>query len=830
MALLVLCGCTPTHLESGRYACEPGLPDQCPGAWRCGLEGYCHQLGNTTVAWRCETSADCEGGFSCGLSKSGEFRECHDPSAPRAYDCLTDEDCVGGWRCGPEEVCLDPSTDALGDLVLAAVGSGRQINSLGSRSPVSQFSVSPFFTEGRARGRGNLAFVQDGHVRAMSVEAAAGLTATYDLGTDLPVALIAHGARGTISGGVPDERERVSMLWPDGGLTTFRFESGGSITRDDNVGNPVPPFDMFGQGSGGPGLTPVVYAVAARPGNFFGRIEGEFVDWFNLWTEEFDDFATVPNNRIRSITGLRFRDWLECVYMVDERGLWASQKGFTTPTNEIIKSWNFEPVDLDQFKHSNCPASQGPKITSAIGLSDRWLGITAQVPGGRVQVSLLDAARSWLSPGPVGAETFCASEFNRPCDADDRLPMDVAWGPCPACPADTQFRSMALVEGPPNGTPFLEVTCAQPNVPAAVFRLSAGPTASQCQRELITGPSSYFSASSTQPARPVPGAVGWSGSSGELWFGADSHSLASVTFDRAPDGVVRSGPGGDDYFVFTEELIGRPLAGLGLSSNHAGQYSAPVAHAPTVVVSGTQLVDITGGAAASSNRTIGYVSALALGAPVSAALTKTQAETLAVLAAGTTLYAGEVSQALANTGPAAALLPKLSTLEPIKALAFPAQQPAGSGPLVSGYAVAGSSVLRVVADTLLRWRTEAVVLPSTLLPLAVWFQGEKARVGFHDGSVFSLPSRVRISQPLPGGDAVDFAQACGQQLALAPGGLFRLESEGTGPVGQWHRLELPPEVSGLDFTEGRVHGLGPDVFVFTRTGEAARLTFDTCPE
>lgn len=99
-----------------------------------------------------------------------------------------------------------------------------------------------------------------------------------------------------------------------------------------------------------------------------------------------------------------------------------------------------------------------------------------------------------------------------------------------------------------------------------------------------------------------------------------------------------------------------------------------------------------------------------------------------------------------------------------------------------------------------------------------------------DGSVFSLPSRVRISSPLPGGDAVDFAQTCGQQLALAANGLFRLEADASGPVGQWRQLALPAEVAGLDFTEGRVHALGNDVFVFTRTGEAARVTFDTCPE
>ena len=82
---------------------------------------------------------------------------------------------------------------------------------------------------------------------------------------------------------------------------------------------------------------------------------------------------------------------------------------------------------------------------------------------------------------------------------------------------------------------------------------------------------------------------------------------------------------------------------------------------------------------------------------------------------------------------------------------------------------------------------------------------------------------------LYGIEAVDFAQTCGQQLALAPDGLFRLESDTAAPIGHWVRIPLPSEVARLDFTDGRVHGLGNEVFVFTRTGEAARLTFDSCP-
>jgi hypothetical protein len=111
---VALGACTPTWLESGRYACTRGAENQCPGAWRCGLEAYCHQLGDTMTAWRCETNDDCEGGFVCGVSKSREFRECHNPAAPQDWPCELPADCVGGWTCGltsggDARQCHDPS-------------------------------------------------------------------------------------------------------------------------------------------------------------------------------------------------------------------------------------------------------------------------------------------------------------------------------------------------------------------------------------------------------------------------------------------------------------------------------------------------------------------------------------------------------------------------------------------------------------------------------------------------------------------------------------------------------------------------------------------------
>lgn len=863
LSLTALAACAPAYLESGRYACEPGEPAQCPGAWRCGLEGYCHRLGDTTVAWRCATNDDCENHFTCGLSASGDARqchdplkpkawpcetngdcvadwscglaaggdrrECHDPANPRAWTCVTDDDCLGGWRCASERVCVDPSADALGRLVLAGLDAGVQLNSLGSKSPIRMLSVSQFFSTAPARDRGNLAYVQDGHLRAMSLNAIDGWGASYDLGTQMPVALIAHGARGEdLASGVPDERERVSALWPDGGMTTYSFEDGGLFGTRDH-GNNSEAYDLFGQGVSVSGLEPSMFAVATQPGLQYARVRGEWSFGQDLFTIQGADFYMVPNNRIRSIAGARHAPWLECVYVVDERGLWVSQTGGTTPGGVTVQSYYFEPVSLGGFTHSQC-VGQGPKVTSVRTLDDRWLAVTAQEPTGPVQVAMLDAARTLNARGTANSPVYCGTATGAACDLDDRVQIDVAFGPCAACPAGSTFLGMSAVVTSESTTPGLEVVCGQAGSPGAVFHLSGGTAGvSTCTRRLITGGSSYFTAPSPQASLPVSSVVAWGGAAGQLWLGATSTTMASVAFDRAPTGMARRSSAPDDFFAFTAQLVGTPSPVVGLASRHWTAPSAAVTNAPSLVILGEQLLDLTGTTGSSPGRTLGYIPSGGLAAPVSASLTATALGShLVVVSAGATLYAGDVEQVIASSGPIVSLTQRLSTVEPIIALAFPKEH-AASGPYLAGYAIVGSNLVRLVADTLTRWRTEAVPLPPNLAPRSTWFQGTKGRVGLYDGAVLSLPSKVPIATALPGGEAVDFAQTCGQQLALAPDGLFRLESDTAAPIGHWVRIPLPSEVARLDFTDGRVHGLGNEVFVFTRTGEAARLTFDSCP-
>ncbi|MBE2248522.1 MAG: hypothetical protein IAE78_03160, partial [Myxococcus sp.] len=116
VAVAALSSCQADKVPPGRYACDPAGnrevgSAQCPGQSRCGLEGYCHQVGEP-ARWRCVTAADCELEWQCGVGVDGVSRECHDPDAPEDFRCATSADCSGGWTCGLDGArlrrCHDP--------------------------------------------------------------------------------------------------------------------------------------------------------------------------------------------------------------------------------------------------------------------------------------------------------------------------------------------------------------------------------------------------------------------------------------------------------------------------------------------------------------------------------------------------------------------------------------------------------------------------------------------------------------------------------------------------------------------------------------------------
>ena len=78
-----------------------------------------------------------------------------------------------------------------------------------------------------------------------------------------------------------------------------------------------------------------------------------------------------------------------------------------------------------------------------------------------------------------------------------------------------------------------------------------------------------------------------------------------------------------------------------------------------------------------------------------------------------------------------------------------APTPPDSGVFLDGYAIAQARLFHVTAETPLRWISSEVEINLRGEPQAVWLDQGRGRVGFADGRVFSLPSRVLVAPQLP---------------------------------------------------------------------------------
>lgn len=139
LAALVLAGCGLDFSTPRAYRCS--TDEECRGGWRCLGDAYCHDP-DVGVATPCGADGDCAGGWRCLGDKvchdpavgvttpcqatadcAGAWRcadgQCRDPEVGVTVTCLTSADCLGGWYCGREKVCRDPSKpgpfDCLGD-------------------------------------------------------------------------------------------------------------------------------------------------------------------------------------------------------------------------------------------------------------------------------------------------------------------------------------------------------------------------------------------------------------------------------------------------------------------------------------------------------------------------------------------------------------------------------------------------------------------------------------------------------------------------------------------------------------------------------------------
>ncbi|HZN92411.1 MAG TPA: hypothetical protein VFB81_06880 [Myxococcales bacterium] len=170
-----------------------------------------------------------------------------------------------------------------------------------------------------------------------------------------------------------------------------------------------------------------------------------------------------------------------------------------------------------------------------------------------------------------------------------------------------------------------------------------------------------------------------------------------------------------------------------------------------------------------------------------------------------------------------------------------APAPPDAGAFLDGYAIAQARLFRVAAETPLRWIATEVEINIRGEPQAVWLDQGRGRVGFADGRVFALPSRVLVAPQLPEvpPQASGFAFACGHAFALGRRGLYRLDSSGGAVLGAWTAVDLDATVAGAAADPGWEGGVLHTVnepserslYLVTAHGTVVRLAFDpaSCP-
>lgn len=118
-------------------------------------------------------------------------------------------------------------------------------------------------------------------------------------------------------------------------------------------------------------------------------------------------------------------------------------------------------------------------------------------------------------------------------------------------------------------------------------------------------------------------------------------------------------------------------------------------------------------------------------------------------------------------------------------------------------------------------------------PTAVWADGRAGRVGYRDGRVYSLPSRVLIAPALklPGAQGAQFGNACARVYALTNDALYRLENGGDGGVGAWAKVALDLAAPGARETGMDGALLYPTeraLYFFSSKGVTVKLEGEGC--
>ncbi|MHB8872255.1 MAG: hypothetical protein ACYC8T_01080 [Myxococcaceae bacterium] len=857
--VLLLPGCkSKLDLETPRkYPCSIASGEsQCPEGWRCGLEDTCHDR-SLPGPYLCATNEDCEAQWHCGKA-----RRCYDRADAGAIDCRPEvsEDCSDGWRCGLNESChdrsvgadypchddLDCEQDWRCDLLV-----GRCVDSRADalrdleNGPLRQTRISPLLPALPDRFAASDYFTLDDEdagiyapwTKSFSYVTDGGLTFLFDVWQDMDVNFMQVVKPPLLAGAVHGLANYQAQAYLLDDLGVWRYSHSLDGGRSERLASPgfAPKQLRIARGDeGSSAITPAqVVAFDEHRLAFFDPADG--------------GWAMVPLPG----SGARLLDLIETRYSSSypqhfiastAAGLYWARRDETGFLDGMVPGeplW--VPLTFPGFSHQACgTAGDAGYRALRVHADYYWLLqlVTELAP----------------HPGDDGTPELIAHEYNEPYSSPPPAACgDAGWTEL-APPTKACRKGERLLDFHPSS---MSDEIAQTRCRYRTADGGEGERSYLITRQADGGFAPIPATLADDPygapvnARTTPSYAGQARASfadeyGRFWYGPSDNDRTFADVEVLPVAPERVVGGESDLLVLTQTVYDGlqasytyeldPPVGLTWSGYDHQQLCASVRGKPSwvarthyaldadggVLVPGPPPVeilplsqvlsdpDVVGPVTLSSTGQLGG-QPCGIGSPtsvmaVSAALPDGGTELL--VAGNDTVWAGDITPVLASLDAGRLVLDAKLVPSPrirIDDLAALAPDPDG-GELLGGYVLAQQRLFRFSAANETRWRADEVTLPAGD-PMSLWADGRAGRVGYRDGRVYSLPSRVLIAPPLalPGGLGVQFGTACARVYAAAPDGLYRLDKTPDAGVGAWKPVKLDLAAPGA-LDDGAVGG------------------------
>lgn len=505
------------------------------------------------------------------------------------------------------------------------------------------------------------------------------------------------------------------------------------------------------------------------------------------------------------------------------------------------------------------------------GVVDRWIALHGadeplHLPAGGARLRHSATGTLWAAVGSVqGAPVLTTWALDR----GNPPRMVRAWEDCVPCRGDAVFFTPSVFGGT-----SVEVLCEGGGQPRELRRIT-GVSATvdqraglfECEAETLEPPidlSELFLQPALEAAALDDTVGDWvtaGGRHGQVWTGPTLSTLQPLSLDRVPTAV---GVFGGEAIALTDRYLAVPLSQNGTLAVSVAELlggRGGISRQPAALVGGLEryLLLSTAELVHLEDRTDAGISAVPLAlrfgprlesaaggaaaGPFNAeGMTAPSGELRIVATAGDSIYQHVVGTFTELPGALPAELPQLTPEPgfPIRSLTLDRATPlrSASDVRVRGYVVTSRNVFDFqLGGAPERWTLRQVPLPAGE-PVEVWMEAVRSplgRVGYRDGTVFTLPGGYPMVQRLPEAEdggvprVLDFTNLNGYPVALTERGVFLSRKNeqafpdgGTSRILVWERLPLPVELEERPdrFQRGRIESLVQDAGVDPASGAA----------